>query len=50
MAIILLVLLVALLLAGFGFAVHVLWYVAVVVFLFWLAGWAFGRGNWYRRR
>lgn len=43
--------------AGFGFAVHVLWIVAVVFFIFWLAGFAFARGrrrgdrgrSWYER-
>lgn len=30
---------------GIGFAVHVLWVVAVVFFLFWLAGFAFARGR-----
>lgn len=50
MVLILFVLLVALLLAGLGFAVHVLWYIAAIVFLFWLAGWAFGKGSWYKRQ
>ncbi len=54
MGLILLVLLLVLLLGGLGFAVHVLWFVAVVVFVFWLIGFAFGRGStsgsrgWYR--
>jgi len=55
MGIILLVLLLALLLGGLGFAVHVLWIVAVVVFLAWLIGFAVARGSasggnarWYR--
>jgi hypothetical protein len=30
---------------GIGFAVHVLWFVAVVFFVFWLAGFAFARGR-----
>lgn len=40
---------------GIGFAVHVLWIVAVVLFLLWLIGF-FVRGleghrrSWYRRR
>ena len=45
----------ALLLGGLGFAIHVLWLVAVVVLLFWLIGFAVGRGEragrrgrWYR--
>ncbi|HET9071403.1 MAG TPA: hypothetical protein VFN60_05765 [Acidimicrobiales bacterium] len=57
MGIILLVLLLALLLAGVGFAVHLLWIIAAIVFLFWLIGWAIARGEaagsgrrrWYGR-
>jgi len=30
---------------GVGFAVHLLWLVAAVFFLFWLAGFAFARGR-----
>jgi len=30
--------------AGFGFAIHLLWIVAAVFFVFWLAGFAFSRG------
>jgi hypothetical protein len=56
MVVILLVLLLALLLGGLGFAVHILWLVAAIVFLFWLVGFGFGRGmeggarrrGWYR--
>ena len=56
MGLILLVLLLALLLGGFGFAIHALWIVAVILFVFWLAGFAFSRGagsqanrrGWYR--
>jgi len=55
MGLILLVLLLALLLGGLGFAVHLLWIVAVVVFIAWLVGFAFSRGEgaagrrrWYR--
>lgn len=54
MGLILLVLLLALILGGLGFAVHVLWIVAAIVFLFWLAGFglargqAAGGGRWYR--
>ncbi|MHB8328037.1 MAG: hydrophobic protein [Acidimicrobiales bacterium] len=54
MALILLVLLLALVLGGLGFAAHVLWIIAVVVFVFWLAGFALARGKsagsrrWYR--
>jgi hypothetical protein len=48
---VLLVLLLALILGGLGFAVHVLWWVAVVVGIVWLLGF-FVRtaegGRWYR--
>ena len=46
----LLALLVVLLFAGLGFALHWLWIFAVVLALFWLAGFAFrsGEGRWYR--
>ena len=57
MGVILVVLLVALLLGGAGFAVHALWWIAVIVFLAWLVGFGFGggelssghRARWYRR-
>jgi hypothetical protein len=49
---ILLVLLLALILGGLGFAVHVLWWIAVVVLIVWLLGFlirsAEGGGRWYR--
>lgn len=55
MGLILLVLLLALLLGGLGFAVHALWFIAVIVFIAWLLGFglargesAGGRGRWYR--
>jgi hypothetical protein len=54
MAVILLVLLLALLLGGLGFAAHILWIAAAIVFVFWLVGFALGRGRtegargWYR--
>jgi hypothetical protein len=54
-AVVLLILLLVLLLAGVGFAVHVLWIVAVVLFALWLLGWLIsaaeggGRRRWYRR-
>jgi hypothetical protein len=44
-----------LLLGGLGFAVHWLWIIAVIVFIFWLVGFGLGRGEsagtrgWYRR-
>jgi hypothetical protein len=56
MALILLVLALALLLGGLGFAVHVLWWIALVVFVGWLLGFGLARGEltggrrarWYR--
>lgn len=38
-------LLLALVFAGFGFAVHVLWLIALFFFVFWVAGFAFERGR-----
>jgi hypothetical protein len=43
--ILLLALLIVLLFAGFGFAIHVLWFVAVVCLVLWLVGFALGRGE-----
>jgi hypothetical protein len=43
--IILLALLLVVIFAGLGFALHVLWIVAVVLFVFWLIGLALGRGE-----
>lgn len=40
MGVLLLVLLLALILGGLGFAVHVLWWVALVVLAIWLIGMA----------
>jgi uncharacterized membrane protein YqjE len=51
MGIVLLVLLLALLFGGLGFAVHALWVVAAVVLVVWLIGFAFRSGEsarWYR--
>ena len=55
MGLILLVLLLALLFGGLGFAVHTLWIVAVIVFVAWLIGFGVARGSgsgvharWYR--
>ncbi|MCM2390640.1 hydrophobic protein [Streptomyces albipurpureus] len=52
---ILLVLLLALLLFGVGFAVKALWWIAVAVLVIWLLGFAMrstnasgGRSRWYR--
>jgi uncharacterized protein DUF5670 len=50
------VLLIALILGGLGFAVHVLWWIALVVLVLWLVGFLFrsagsagaARGRWYR--
>jgi hypothetical protein len=53
--IILLVLLLALILAGAGFALHLLWILAVIVFVVWIVGWLISvaeggsRRRWYRR-
>jgi hypothetical protein len=54
-AIVLLVLLLALILGGLGFAIHVLWWIALVVLVIWLAGFLFraaetggSRRRWYR--
>jgi membrane protein YdbS with pleckstrin-like domain len=51
MGVVLLVLLLALVLGGLGFAVHVLWWVALVVLALWLIGFV-ARGaegaRWYR--
>jgi hypothetical protein len=51
MGLVLLVLLLALLLGGLGFVAHFLWIFAVVVAVFWLAGFAFrsGERGWYSR-
>ncbi|MHB1930957.1 MAG: hydrophobic protein [Acidimicrobiales bacterium] len=56
MGIILLVLILAVVLAGVGFAVHLLWLIAAIVLVFWLVGWAIARGEsagsrrrWYGR-
>ena len=55
MAIILAVLLLALILGGLGFAVHVLWWIALIVLVLWLlgsfltgAGSGGPRRRWYR--
>jgi len=51
MGAVLLVLLLALVLGGLGFAVHVLWWIALAVLVIWLIGF-FVRGasgaRWYR--
>jgi len=43
--IILLALLLVLLFAGLGFALHLLWIAAAVLFVLWLLGFALGRGE-----
>jgi hypothetical protein len=54
MGIILLVLLLAIILGGLGFAIHILWWIALVVLVLWLLGFLVrmgegaGRGRWYR--
>lgn len=56
MGVILVVLLLAVLLAGVGFAIHLLWWIAAIVLVFWVVGWALAKGEaagsrrrWYRR-
>ena len=54
MAIILLVLLLAIILGGLGFAIHVLWWIALAVLVIWLIGFLVRvgegatRSRWYR--
>jgi hypothetical protein len=43
--IILLALLIVLLFVGIGFAVHILWFAAVLFFFIWLIGYFLGRGE-----
>jgi hypothetical protein len=45
MGLILILLLLAVLFAGVGFALHVLWIVAVIFFVAWLVGLALGKGR-----
>jgi membrane protein YdbS with pleckstrin-like domain len=51
---IVLVLLLVVIFAGLGFALHVLWIIAAVLFVLWLVGFALGKGenagrrSWYR--
>ena len=53
MAIIIAVLLLAVLLFGLGFALHLLWWIALVVLVLWLLGFVLRGprrpGRWYRR-
>ncbi len=56
MLLIVAVLLLALILGGLGFAVHVLWWIALVILVIWLLGFLLRtaegggrrRGRWYR--
>jgi hypothetical protein len=51
MGLLLLALLVVLIVGGAGFAVHLLWIVAVVLLIAWVLGFAFRSGEtarWYR--
>jgi hypothetical protein len=53
MLVILIALLVVLLLGGLGFAVHVLWWLALIALAIWLLGFVFRsaprrRSRWYR--
>jgi hypothetical protein len=51
MALILLVLILAILFGGLGFLLHALWWVAAIVLVAWLIGFAFRAGEgtrWYR--
>ena len=55
MGIVIAVLLLALILGGAGFAVHILWWLALIVLVLWLLGFVFrgagaggARGRWYR--
>ena len=54
MAVVLLVLLLALILGGLGFAIHVLWWIALAVLLIWGIGFLVrvgegtSRSRWYR--
>lgn len=43
--VVLLALLIVVLFAGLGFALHLLWIVAAVLLLLWLVGFAVGRGE-----
>jgi len=50
MAALLLFLLLVLVLFGLGFTIHLLWIAAAVIFMFWLAGFAFRSGSGGGRR
>ena len=42
---ILVLLIIAVILAGVGFAIHLLWIIAAIFFVCWLAGYGFARGQ-----
>ncbi len=53
MAVVLIALLVVLILGGLGFALHVLWWLALIALALWLLGFVFRAGGrerrgWYR--
>lgn len=51
MGLILAILVIALILGGLGFAVHALWWIAIIVFVLWLLGFLIRGGSgarWYR--
>jgi hypothetical protein len=51
MFLILLILILALLLGGLGFAIHTLWWIALIVLVVWLVGFLVRTGDgsrWYR--
>ena len=51
MALILLVLILAILFGGLGFALHALWWIAAIILILWLIGFvarAGGGRRWYR--
>jgi hypothetical protein len=50
MGIILVLLILALIFGGLGFAIHALWIVAVVLFIAWVVALALGRGGSSRAR
>jgi len=50
MAVLLIALLIVLLLGGLGFALHVLWWVALIALVVWLLGFVFRAGARPRRR
>ncbi len=53
MGLVILLALLVLLFFGLGFTIHLLWIIAVVLFLVWIIGFFVrgieGRGRWYRR-